>query len=183
MNKYGFSEKYYYKMRTHILIMFFTTIPFFFIMFLLELRLDFMMILFCTGAATIAWGALLIALFLLNWRSIMKSSICINKERIICNLWNKSESILWPEVTKIKIKETLKGNIRRITLYTNHKKTFHIAVFEKMNNILDEIKSNIPSISLITTTREKLDWDNPMVILAVLAFIWFIFIAIRISML
>ncbi len=100
-------------------------------------------------------------------KRLREMKVLVNEERIIKQVRDVEESVLWPEVVKARITLNPRGDVEEIRIISSDKQTLHINGFEGMDKIQDFVKQNVKANTKIEIRQQKIDWFNPLTGIAV----------------
>lgn len=124
--------------------------------------------LISTGYTFAFIGLLLTVETFLIFRQQWKTKVVIEDDKIVRQWCRRERDVLWHNIAKIKIVETVKGGIHAIILYETNNRALRLYGFSGMENMANLIKEKIPDNVSISVKRDKLDWGNFLVLATVL---------------
>ena len=122
------------------------------------------------GSALVIWGGVFLISGGVNavqipWgtRRLLRGKLRVDDEKIACGFGKRARCAFWGDVSKVKVVETVQGNVHSIRFSGKRIRSFRIHGFNEMATILCLIKERVPDIAHVRTKRLILDWQNPIV--------------------
>jgi len=169
MKEFGFSEGFIKKTNRILLIAMLSGLPFAFVYGEIITGGSISAALRGVAYTYLVLGAIWAIEIPLIRRIQRKRKVIIEDERIVRRCGKRERNISWRDIAKIKIVETAPGGIHTIKLYERNKKAIRLYGFNQMETIADLVKEKVSDNVSIRTKRQRLDWDNPFM---VIMYVW-----------
>jgi hypothetical protein len=95
-------------------------------------------------------------------RSLRKTKVLIEEDRLVRQCGKRQQVILWDKITKVEMRESPKGDVEGIGLHQKHKREVRLAGFNEMGEIARLINGKISDSVLVETKRSKFDSTSPV---------------------
>lgn len=94
------------------------------------------------------------------FNKFLKTQIYLSKKYLKRRKDNFGEKFLVEEISKIKIKRTVKNNVREIYIYFKNSKNIFINGLDNFDDFVDKLSNIIDKKVKIKKTRELIDFDS-----------------------
>jgi hypothetical protein len=99
-------------------------------------------------------------------RKLSELSVCIYADRLERIAPENREEFFWKDLLRVEISEYPNGEIILIKLTFVDKQIVNLFGFENMEMAANQIAQYLPVKSLIHRKRTKINWDNPLIMIA-----------------
>lgn len=101
--------------------------------------------------------------FLLSRRQ-RRLKVLVYTDKLIKQSGNKSQSMSWEDLERIKIVEKKNGGVAQISFYPmKSKMPVYLFGFSEMEDLASLIEETVPDGVAVQHKRQRLDWRNPLV--------------------
>lgn len=160
MQQFDFSENGLKKRQRFLLIIVLVSGPCIFL--LIKLTYDIKMSILVTACAiTTVMAVTLLAVQMRLMKKIMRAMrVLVEDDRITKHHAGGEQNLAWEDVVGVDVKENPQGDCIYIKVRSKEKNSIHLWDFEKMHEIAELIRQNIPDHVTVETRRRKTDYKS-----------------------